>query len=176
MAGFFKDWQIELIEAHRGLFCPPAGNPGAALGYPRCEGGWRDLIQRLCVRLEAALGDDERIHLYRIREAVGRLRVSWRGQVMPATICRIHEAIALAEARSACTCELCGELGRLYLVDGVCMTRCVAHARGMPVAEEREDKKMHIIRMLRRDGSGYESRRYDRENDRFVDPAQDEEE
>lgn len=46
----------------------------------------------------------------------------------------------------------------------------------MPVAEEREDKKMHVIRMLRRDGSGYESRRYDRENDRFVDPAPDEEE
>ncbi|RXH24213.1 hypothetical protein XH99_29580 [Bradyrhizobium nanningense] len=176
MAGIVKDWQIELIEAHRGLFCPPAGNPGAALGYPRCEGGWRDLIQRLCVRLEAALGDDERIHLDRIREAVGRLRVSWRGQVMPATICRIHEAIALAEARSACTCELCGEPGRLYLDDGVCMARCAAHARGTPLADESEGNRMHIVRMPRCDGSGYEPRRYDRENDNFVDPPPDEEE
>lgn len=176
MAGIVKDWRIELIEAHRGLFCPPAGNPGAALGSPQCEAGWRDLLQRLCVRLEAALGDDERIYLNRIREAVGRLRVSWRGQVMPATISRIHEAIALAEARSACTCELCGELGRLHLVDGVCMTRCVAHARGTPLADESKGNRMHIVRMLRSDGSGYEPRRYDRENDSFVDPAPVEEE
>jgi hypothetical protein len=123
MASMLKDWRIELIEAHRALFGPPAENPAAALGSPQCEAGRRALLERLCVRLEAALGD-ERIHLNRIREAVGRLRVSWRGQVMPATISRIHEAIALAESRNACTCELCGEPGRLYLDDGVCMTRC----------------------------------------------------
>lgn len=83
MAGIVKDWRIELIEAHRSYSVRRLGLPGAALGYPRGEGGWRDLLQRLCVRLEAALGGDERIHLDRIREAVGRLRVSWRGQVIP---------------------------------------------------------------------------------------------
>jgi len=159
MAGILKDWRIELIEAHPGLFCPPPGNPGAARGYPPCEAGWRDLLERLCIRLQAALGDNERIHLNQIREAVGRMRVSWRGEVMPATRSRIHEAIALAEARSACTCEKCGEPGRLYLDDGVCMTRCAAHTRGMPVADKREDNTMHIIRILRSDGSGYEPRR-----------------
>lgn len=56
------------------------------------------------------------------------------------------------------------------------MTRCAVHARGTPLADESKGNRMHIVRMLRSDGSGYVPRRYDRENDSFVDPPPDEEE
>jgi hypothetical protein len=42
--------------------------------------------------------------------------------------------IALGEARSACTCEECGEVARLYRHVGRYQTLCSIHAKGMPVA------------------------------------------
>jgi hypothetical protein len=160
-----RDWRIELIEAHRGLFHPPAGAPGSAVGYPWCEEGWHDLLQRLCVRLKAALGDDERIQIVQIKEKFGTLRVYWRGEVMPATAAKLHEAIALAEARSACTCEQCGADGRLYNNAGVYMTRCAAHAKGAPVPTELGQENVHLVRIPTPDGYRIVPRRYDRDTD-----------
>ena len=43
MAHVVKNWRIELMETHPGLFDPPEGRPDAADGYPTCGDGWRDL-------------------------------------------------------------------------------------------------------------------------------------
>ena len=165
-----RDWQIELIEAHPGLFQPPAGHPEKAAGYPWCEQGWRDLLERLFVRIEAALRHGETIHFSQIKEKFAGLRVYWRGDVSPETTARIHEAIALAEARSACTCEECGEEGQLYRHGGIYMTRCAAHARGMAISAGPGPKHEHIVRDVAPDG-GFRvaRRRYDRAADAFID-------
>ncbi|MCA6116718.1 hypothetical protein J6524_17690 [Bradyrhizobium sp. WSM 1738] len=49
---------------------------------------------------------------------------------------QVEEAIDLAEARSACTCEVCGEVGVLR-GGGWLTTRCYRYAEGRPPAEVR---------------------------------------
>jgi hypothetical protein len=114
MARILNDWRIELIEAHPGLFHAPERRPEKASGYPWCDAGWRDLLERLCVRIQTALRDGETIRILQIKEKFASLRCYWRGDVSPGTAAKIMEAIALAQARSACTCEQCGAAGRLY--------------------------------------------------------------
>jgi hypothetical protein len=165
-----RDWRIELIEAHPGLFHPPEGHPEKAAGYPWCEQGWRDLLERLFVRIEAALRQGETIHFSQIKEKFAGLRVYWRGDVSQETAALIHEAIALAEARSACTCEECGDAGELYRHAGVYMTRCDTHPKGQPVPAGPGRQSMHVVRHVTPDGSfRVAAQRYDREADAFVD-------
>jgi hypothetical protein len=59
MARTVRDWRLELVEAHPNLFHPLGPHPEAAGGYPTCGDGWRDLLERACVRIEAALADAE---------------------------------------------------------------------------------------------------------------------
>ena len=114
MSGVVRNWRVELIEAYPDLFQPPADFPGAAAGSPECDAGWHDLLDRLCVRIRAALlADGGPFKFSQIKEKYGTLRVYWDGKIAPATDAQIEEAIALAEARSAVTCEVCAEEGRL---------------------------------------------------------------
>ncbi|RXH38744.1 hypothetical protein XH99_00370 [Bradyrhizobium nanningense] len=53
MSSVLQDWRLGLIAAHPDLFHPPAGIPEGAEGYPECGPGWRDLIDRCCVRNNA---------------------------------------------------------------------------------------------------------------------------
>ncbi|WP_439373145.1 hypothetical protein [Bradyrhizobium sp. DASA03120] len=48
-----------------------------------------------------------------IKKTCGTVRVYWDGALSPEAGTQVEEAIALAEARSAVTCEVCGEEGRL---------------------------------------------------------------
>jgi hypothetical protein len=162
-----RDWRIELIEAHPRLFVPLAGNLDRATGYPTCEEGWRDLLERMCDRMETALREEETIRIVQIKEKFAGLRCYWRGNVSTATTVRIMEAIALAEARSACTCEQCGAEGRLYKWGGFYMTRCAAHAVGAEVPE-RDSEIVHVVRVATADGYRHVRRRYDRETDSFT--------
>jgi hypothetical protein len=104
-----------------------------------------------------------------IKEKFASLRFYWHGDVSSETAAKIHEAIALAEARSACTCEECGEEGQLYRHGGIYMTRCAAHAKGQPVAAEPGRENVHIVRAATPDGFRIAPRRYDRATDTFVD-------
>jgi hypothetical protein len=162
------DWRIELIEAHPGLFHPPEGHPEAASGYPWCNEGWRDLLERACVRIEAALAADETMLISQIKEKFASLRLYWHGEVSSETAAKIREAIALAEARSVCTCEECGEGGQLYRHGGIYMTRCAAHAKGQPVAAVHGRETIHIVLA---DAGWFRiaPRRYDRATDTFAD-------
>ena len=80
-----RDWRIELSEAHPGLFRPPEEHPAAASGYPWCDEGWRDLLERLCVRIESALRVGEMIRIAQIKEKFASLRFYWHGEVSPET-------------------------------------------------------------------------------------------
>jgi hypothetical protein len=108
------DWRIDLMKAHPRLFGIMTGEPERSFGYPRCEAGWRDLLERACTRIEAALGESCTFRVLQIKEKFGALRFYWNGEMPDAVKGKVEEAIALATARSACTCEICGLEGRLY--------------------------------------------------------------
>src|SRR4051812_45536846 len=168
-----RDWAIELIQTHSKLFHPPEGHPEQAAGYPRCESGWRDLLERLCSRIEAALGEQKTIRIVQVKEKFASLRCYWRGDVSAETAARVHEAVALAEARSGCTCEHCGAQGKLYANDAVYKTRCTSHSQGVHVPSGPGLENVHLVRLPTPDGYRLAARRYDRETDiTFIDGVQ----
>jgi hypothetical protein len=170
MASIVRDWRIELIEAHPNLFHPPVGAPEATQGYPTCGDGWRDLLERLSARIEAAIAEDGgSLRVIEIKEKYGTLRFYWRGELPDDSRMKIEKATALAEARSACTCEECGAEGRLYRHARVWMTRCPAHAQGEPVRIEAGLESFHVIRLTEQhDMRAFFCRGYDRATDAFV--------
>jgi hypothetical protein len=167
MAHNARDWRIELIEAHPNIF-HPAG-PQRVRGYPGCEEGWRDLLERACGRIEAALAEGGTFYVFQIKEKFGTLRFYWYGDVSPETKSKIDEAIALAEARSACTCETCGEPGRLHQISGWYKTACSAHADVEPVPVKAGRENVHVRHRFVDGKRVVGARRYIRETDEFVD-------
>ena len=164
-----QDWRVDLIEAHPGLFlCPPVPRR-LRRGYPDCEEGWRDLLERACDRIEAAV-EGGAFRVLQIKEKYGTLRFYWDGELSPEAETKVEEAIALAYVRSACTCEICGAEGRLYSRGGWLATACAQHARGeaVPIKPGFEN-----LRIDRRIVEGRVQiifcRRYDRAGDTFVD-------
>lgn len=167
-----RDWRVELIEAYPKLFNAPAAGPAAARGFPSCQEGWCDLLQRACARIQAAVdAGGGTFTASQIKEKFGTLRFYWRGGV--ANRAEVEEAIDLAEARSACTCEVCGEEGRLHNSGGTWMTRCPAHAQGNPVRTEPRLRNVVVAKRLVGAHVRASYRRYDRAADAFVevDPA-----
>src|SRR5260370_38580090 len=102
MAGNATDGRIELMQANPGLFHGPISRPEAAEGYPNCEEGWRDLLERACARIEAALVEGGTFRVLQIKEKFGALRFYWSGDIPNAPKAKVDEAITLAAARSAC--------------------------------------------------------------------------
>lgn len=124
------DRRFDLIESHCSLFRPPEGHSEQACGYFDVRDGWLDVIERLCVRIEGSMQDGETFRFVQLVQKFGLLQIDWEGQVFEGTGARIEEAVALAEARSGCTCEVCGAEGEKYHVDKIVMPRCDAHAEG----------------------------------------------
>jgi len=173
MTAIVTDWRIDLIKAYHGLFHPPAGAPEAAQGYPHCGDGWRDLVERTFAKVEAAL-EGGTFRALQIKEKYGTLHLYWSGGLSDEAEAKVQEAIDLAEARSACTCEQCGEEGYLYRTGGVLMTRCAAHAKGQPVVVKPGLRNLHLMQGIGQDGARVIScRRYDRATDTFIDVSPD---
>ncbi|MBB5053935.1 hypothetical protein HNQ36_003935 [Afipia massiliensis] len=170
MADIVRDWRTELVEAYPDLFHPPVGDPGAAQGSPECGEGWCDLLERAFARIRTAVqADGGSLKVAQIKEKYGTLRLYWQGSLSPEARAQVAEAVDLAEARSACTCELCGENGRLYGPDWL-TTRCMTHARGRPVERPPGFENIHLMQRIV-DGRlrTVACRRYDRASDRFID-------
>jgi len=127
------DWQRALVERYPHLFMHGSGSGSYAPGYPATGDGWRELIERAIERIDAA-GND-RIRITQIKEKFGTLRVYFDilGGASEEEENAIKEAVALAEARSSCTCEHCGAEGRLYEAGSWLQTACPDHARGQAV-------------------------------------------
>jgi hypothetical protein len=170
MTSTTPDWRIELLEAHPRLFHGPLDRPYAAEGYPNCEEGWRELLERACARIEAALVEGSTFRVLQIKEKFGVLRFYWDGEMSAPVKAKVEEAIALATARSACTCEICGLEGRLYSRGGWLATACPHHARGDAVSIRPGFEKLRIVRRIV-EGSVRITccQRYDRQIDALVD-------
>jgi hypothetical protein len=163
-------WQVGFMQAHPRLFEVMYDELEHTPGYPLCGIGWRDILERLCNRIEHALADGDRFAFVCLEQKFGTLRLSWKGTLWDESRARIEQAIALAEARSACTCEICGEVGRLYRHDGVWMTRCPADAKGEPLRIEAGLESFHVTRVIEQhDMRVFLCRRYDRAADAFAD-------
>lgn len=104
-----------------------------------------------------------------IKEKYGTLRLYWQGKLSNGSRLKVDEAVTLAQARSACTCDQCGERGRLFRKGGVLMTRCASHAQGEHVPTEPGQENVHLVQIPTSEGYRIAARRYDRETDSFAD-------
>jgi hypothetical protein len=100
MAPIIKDWRVVFTQAHERLFDLIADEPQRSFGYPLCDAGWRDILERLCIRDETALQENDAFEFVRIKQKFGVLRVDWDGEISNDTRAKILEAIDLAVARS----------------------------------------------------------------------------
>jgi hypothetical protein len=163
-----ESWQEKLVSHHKEVFLRSFRGVPFAPGFPTCPDGWREIVATLVQRVAvAAVGYP--VHFSEISEKYGALRVYWAAEArLPERMERtIEHAVALAEARSQCTCASCGAEGRLVSSGGWLFTACSQHARGAPVPVQWGMENLHIVR-----GSGdgiITCQRYDRANDRLVD-------
>jgi len=164
MMSVMQNWQNDLIANHPRLF------GDASQGYAECGEGWWDLLERACVRIEAAIGPHDTFETEQIKQKYGTLRWYYAGRLSEAARGAVEEAIDLAEARSACTCETCGAEGRIYDRGGWLTTACTPHARGEPVPIKGGFENLRVVRRLV-DGEAriVSCRRYNRIADAFVD-------
>jgi hypothetical protein len=169
-----RTWQAALVARYSDLFNEKSGGQISTPGYPTCGDGWRDLVETAVGRIATAVAaaPSGSVGITQIKEKFACLRLYWHGRVglTDAAHAAIEEAIHLAEARSACTCEQCGEPGRLYKRGGQLLTACDTHARGEAVKVHPGRENIHIVRTLK-DGklTIASCRRYIRETDSFVD-------
>ena len=169
MADLIRNWRVELIEAYPDLFRSRSGTPVGAEAEPECGEGWRDLLDRACIRIRAALeAHGGSFKFTEIKEKYGTARLYWEGALSEGAEEKVDEAIDLAQAASGCTCEQCGQPGRLFNRGGWFATACDEHGKGEPVAERRDFEKVHVVYRIV-DGEPVASRRrYDRSADSFV--------
>jgi len=160
------DWRRDLMLQHPRLFLALAAERSRSFGYPLCEQGWRDILERLCSRIEIALRDRETFEFVRIKQKLGILRIDWDAEASEDTEAKIGNAVDLAVARSASTCEICGTEGRLYSSHGWLETRCGEHAVGDPVPPRFGEGFENVRRLRRwRGQADLYYARYDRETD-----------
>ncbi len=83
MTQIAQDWRIEIVQAHPRLFDFMQDEPKDTFGYPLCSEGWRDVLERLCGRIEEALRENETFEFVRIKQKFGSCvlagkAMSWR--------------------------------------------------------------------------------------------------
>jgi hypothetical protein len=170
MADREHDWRADLVTAYADLFDPTPGDPPVAQGWPCAGDGWRGLLERACARIRIAIqthGGSFRAS--EVKEKYGGLRFYYDGTLPPEAEVLVEEAIDLAEARAACTCEICGEAGSLY-GPGWLTTRCAQHAEGRrPEPVKAHLLNVHFQTRIVGDQKVIRCMRYVRETDSFVD-------
>ena len=166
-------WQDLLIARHPRLFL--SGDMQNSIpGYPLVGDGWRVLVERAADRISDTLakGRSGSVTIVQVKEKFGTARIYWTGTgLTKAAEDAIANAVALAEARSGCTCETCGREGVLRQIGGQLLTACAEHANnGAPVPVHAGWENIHLVRGTR-DGKSaiLACRRYDRASDFFVD-------
>lgn len=159
------DWRQSLVATYPRFF--------RRGGFPSVGDGWRDLLERALARIMLALraGPPEaQISIVQIKEKYGTLRLYYDSRSVPErALAAVEEAVDLAEARSACTCEQCGNEGELHVRGDWYTTCCRDHAQGEPVPVKPGWRNLRIVRSYRNGKLvGTSCRRYDRSRDCFV--------
>ena len=164
-------WDQRLVDSYPNFFDIEVDGKISRPGRPTCASGWADLLERALGRISAAIANEPeaQFKITRIKEKFGTLRLYFEAPELSATArTEVDEAIALAEARSACTCEVCGNEGRLYKTDRWVLTVCERHAEGEPVPIEAGSANVRTEWAARNGKLLACARRYDRANDRFI--------
>lgn len=81
----------------------------------------------------AVAADDGRFRFTQIKAKYGSVRMYWTGRLSPEASALVEDAIDLAEARNACTCDVCGDTGVLRSGRWL-TTRCDLHAQRLTPA------------------------------------------
>ena len=167
-------WRQALIEAHRELFVRSFRGVPFSPGFPICSGGWQHIIERLVDRVSDAVQGCYPMYFTHILEQHGVLRVHWTSPAdLPKDIeFAIQNAIALAEARSASTCAVCGMEGRLFSHGSRLFAACPTHALGIPVPSPLGLHNVYFLRSIIGGQSVLIYRQYDWASDSFVDLQQ----
>lgn len=166
------NWQDHLIDLYPHLFKRLHGDELITPGRPQVQDGWRKLVETAVGRIARAVAGEQIgvILIDQIKSKYGALRLYYvaRRGLSKSAHDRVEEAVALAEARSGCSCELCGEEGRLYEHGKWLVTACDRHSKGRQVPVRPGRENIHIARMLKDDKSTIISCvRYLRETDTF---------
>jgi hypothetical protein len=125
------DWQAAIYAKHSHWIT--GAKPHMAVGD-----GWSDVLSRLFDRIAEALAGETvltKLAIVDIKEKYAELRFEILAPVGPQTEVAIDSAILLAEMRSECTCDECGEPGRLRSTlgqSGWLAVKCRDHADGYP--------------------------------------------
>lgn len=164
-------WRDDLISRYPAMF---GAHAGYRSGSPEVGDGWREIIETAVERLAEAIRHrpGTSLTIDQIKEKFGELRLYTHGSYMADEKVRmqIELVVDLAQARSRCTCEVCGAEGRLFDSGAWLATACDQHAIGDPVAVRSGHEGLVVKRQLR-DGDVkiVSCRRYSRASDAFVD-------
>jgi hypothetical protein len=164
-------WQDRLISLHPRLFRTIVDGREYVHGHAAVGDGWRQIVETAVGRIVKAAGGFS-VRIVQVKSKDATLRMYWQSDTFPSdrVFDGIDEAIALAEARSACTCEVCGVEGRLHASGGRLATSCSDHARGEPVPVHAGWENLHIVRNHSPESPRIITcRRYVRQTDSFVD-------
>jgi hypothetical protein len=170
-------WQAQLVARYPDLFNQEIHGRVIAPGYPSVGDGWRDLVERAVGRIATAVAATPAgsLKFGQVKEkfATVRIYLDRRRALSDQTNAAIDEAIELAEARSACTCETCGTEGRLFKAGGWFMTACEVHGKGRPVPQKPGLMNLHVTRGVVDGKRVIRAQRYVRATDTFeeVDPC-----
>jgi hypothetical protein len=171
-SGERRNWRDELLKRYHNLFVTPHEHLSTARGYPTVGDGWRDLLEKACARITQALSLEPGgvVRVSQIKEKFGTLRFYYDTKnLSDQTEKAVELSVDLAEARSKCTCEVCGNEGDLYNKDGYVVTLCPDHAEGDHVRSPPGWKYLTVVRVYSGDKMGLlQCRRYDRATDSFV--------
>ena len=125
------DWQAAIYVKHSRWIA--GSSPHMAVGD-----GWSDVLSRLFDRIAGALASEPvptKIAIIDVKEKYAELRCHLLAPVGSDTEAAIDRAILLAELRSECTCDECGEPGRLRSTlgqSGWLAVKCDMHSSGYP--------------------------------------------
>ncbi len=156
------DWQAEIYRKHAGWLTGP--RPHMAVGD-----GWADVVARLFDRIAQAVVSEPpstKIVIIDIKEKYGEIRVDILAPVAPDTQDLIDQAILLAELRSECTCDECGQPGRMRATLGQSVwlaVKCDSHQSSYPKTIGERSPRRQIA-----DRSGAFEVSYDRAADSII--------
>jgi hypothetical protein len=167
-----RNWQSDLIERYPRLFTVTENGQTYAPGCPSVGDGWRELVETAVGRIaDAIAAAPDCLRIVQIKEKYATIRICWwpGPGFTDAMHVAVEEAVDLAKARSACTCETCGEPGRLFKRGGWFITACDEHSEGEPVVQRRDLENVHVVYRIVDGEPVRRARRYIRATDSFVD-------
>ena len=172
-----QTWQSALLARYPQLFNQEIDGRIITQGYPSVDDGWRDLVETAIGRIANAVAAAPAgsLQIRQVKEKFATIRIYWSSDrgLTDAMNAAVDEAIELAEARSARTCEICGAPGRQFKFGGWVKSVCEEHGRkGVPSHDIAGPENIHVtIRSI--DGNHVvRARRYVRATDSFeeIDP------